>query len=74
MFKAKWLILPNEEQTPFEKKKRDHMAKQGTMRECITDALHKSEGGNCSRSYASLVELMHHRNVINSLSLLQLSH
>ncbi len=41
---------------PFQKKARDHLAKQQYMKECITDALRKDEGGNCCRSYDSLVK------------------
>jgi hypothetical protein len=55
--KEKWLTLTDEEKIPFEKKKRDHMAKQGIMKECITNALRKEKGGNCSRSYASLAKV-----------------
>jgi hypothetical protein len=43
---------------PFEKKSRDHLAKQEIMQECITDALRKQEGGNCSRSFQSIAKVM----------------
>jgi hypothetical protein len=33
--------LSDKEKEPFEKKKRDHLARQGAMKECITDALQK---------------------------------
>jgi hypothetical protein len=42
---------------PFEKKQRDHLAKQSLMKESITDALQKTKGGNCVRSYASLAKV-----------------
>jgi hypothetical protein len=37
--KLKWTNLTDEERIPFEKKTRDHLAKQELMKECITDAL-----------------------------------
>jgi hypothetical protein len=43
---------------PFEKKQRDHLAKQCLMKESITDALQKAKGGNCVRSYASLAKVV----------------
>ncbi len=52
--KEKWTTMSDKEKEPFEKKKRDHLARQGVMKECITDALQKQMGGNCVRSYASL--------------------
>jgi hypothetical protein len=52
--KEKWKTLGEEEKEPFERKQREHMAKQKLMKECITEALAKQKGGNCSRSYASL--------------------
>ena len=55
--KEKWITLTEEEKIPYEKKMREHMVKQDLMRECITDALRKEEGGNCSRSYASLAKV-----------------
>jgi hypothetical protein len=55
--KEKWNTLTAEEKEPFEKMKRDHLAKQGLMQECITDALQKEKGGNCVRSYASLAKV-----------------
>jgi hypothetical protein len=51
--KKKWLTLSDEEKMPFQKKARDHIGKQQYMKECITDALRKDQGGNCSRSYNS---------------------
>ena len=54
--KGKWSTLTDEQKIPYEKKQRDHMAKQGIMRECVVDALKKAKGGNCSRSYASLAK------------------
>ena len=56
--KDKWLTLGDNEKEPFEKKTRDHLAKQGLMKECIVDALQKAKGGNCSRSYSSLAKVM----------------
>ena len=54
--KEQWLTLTDEEKIPFQKRARDHIAKQQYMKECITDALRKDQGGNCSRSYSSLVK------------------
>ncbi len=51
-----WLTLSDEEKIPFQKRARDHIAKQQYMKECITDALLKDQGANCSRSYSSLVK------------------
>ncbi len=45
--KEKWSTLSAEDKEPFERKKRDHLARQGVMQECITDALQKEKGGNC---------------------------
>jgi hypothetical protein len=56
--KEKWLTLDEKEKIPYQKKARDHLAKQGLMTECITDALRKEAGGNCSRSYASLAKVI----------------
>jgi hypothetical protein len=39
------------------KKARDHLMKQETMIDCITDALRKEKGGNCSRSFASVAKV-----------------
>jgi hypothetical protein len=55
--KEKWSTLSDKDKEPYEKKKRDHLARQGAMQECITDALQKSMGGNCVRSYASLAKV-----------------
>ena len=55
--KEKWSTLSDNEKEPFEKKKRDHLARQGVMKECITDALQKEKGGNCVRSFASLAKV-----------------
>jgi hypothetical protein len=55
--KMEWLSLTGDEKVPFEKQARDHVAKQALMKECITDALRKQKGGNCSRSYASLAKV-----------------
>jgi hypothetical protein len=56
-FKEKWNTLSAEDKEPFEKKKRDHLARQGVMKECIADAIQKEKGGNCVRSYASLAKV-----------------
>ncbi len=56
--RAKWLTLGEDEKVPFKKKTRDHLAKQELMKECITDALQKAKGGNCSRSYTSLAKVL----------------
>jgi hypothetical protein len=55
--KLKWVNLTDEVKMPYEKQARDHLAKQALMKECITDALRKQKGGNCSRSYASLAKV-----------------
>jgi hypothetical protein len=56
-FKEKWDNLSDEDKIPFNKKARDHVAKQGIMQECITDALKKTKGGNCSRSFQSIAKV-----------------
>jgi hypothetical protein len=56
-FKVKWDNLSDEDKIPFNKKARDHVAKQEIMQECITDALKKSNGGNCSRSFQSIAKV-----------------
>jgi hypothetical protein len=53
----KWEELTDEEKIPFEKQSRDHLAKQDIMQECITDALRKEQGGNCSRSFQSIAKV-----------------
>ncbi len=50
----KWGELTDEEKIPYEKKSRDHLAKQDLMKDAIVDALRKEKGGNCSRSFGSL--------------------
>ena len=55
--KEKWSTMSDKEKEPFEKRKRDHLARQGVMKECISDALQKQKGGNCVRSYASLAKV-----------------
>jgi hypothetical protein len=55
--RLKWVNLTQEEKVPYEKQARDHLAKQELMKECITDALRKHQGGNCSRLYASLAKV-----------------
>jgi hypothetical protein len=67
--KDKFLTLTTEEKIPYEKKVRDHMQKQDLMRECVTDALRKSQGGNCSRSYASLAKVHNLKLVLYKTSL-----
>ncbi len=57
MLKEKRKTLGEVERQPFERKKREHMAKQELMQECISDALSKEKGGNCSRSYANLAKV-----------------
>jgi hypothetical protein len=52
--KETWLSLTEEQKIPYKKKQSDHLAKQGQMQEAIVDALQKTKGGNCVRSYASL--------------------
>ena len=56
--KLKWVNLTDDAKIPYEKQARDHLAKQSLMKECITDALRKQRGGNCSRSYASLAKVL----------------
>ncbi len=43
-FKEKWSTLSDKDKEPYEKKKCDHLARQGVMQECITDALQKNNG------------------------------
>jgi hypothetical protein len=57
MLKEKWKTLGEVERQPFERKRREHMAKQELMQECISDALTKEKGRNCSRSYANLAKV-----------------
>jgi hypothetical protein len=45
-----------EEREPYEKKSRDHLAKQIVMKEGVVAALQKAKGGNCQRSYASVAK------------------
>ncbi len=45
-----------EEREPYEKKARDHLAKQTVMKEGVVAALQKAQGGNCQRSYASVAK------------------
>ncbi len=56
-FKVKWDNLSDEDKIPFDKKARGHVAKQEIMQECITDALQKEQGGNCSRSFQSIAKV-----------------
>jgi hypothetical protein len=56
--REEWATLTAEQKVPFEKKARDHMAKQALMKECITDALRKKTGGNCQRSFASIAKVV----------------
>jgi hypothetical protein len=44
------------DRVPYEKKARDHLAKQSVMKEAVVSALQKDKGGNCSRSYASVAK------------------
>jgi hypothetical protein len=55
--KLKWVNLTDDAKIPYEKQARDHLEKQTLMKECITDALRKQKGGNCSRSHASLAKV-----------------
>jgi hypothetical protein len=48
-------VLPAD-RVPYEKKARDHLAKQSVMKEAVVSALQKDKGGNCSRSYASVAK------------------
>ena len=57
MLREQWTSLSDEQKLPFEKKARDHIAKQALMTECITDALRKEKGGNCQRSFASIAKV-----------------
>jgi hypothetical protein len=50
------IISAKKKNAPMKEKKRDHMAKQDFMKECISDALQKHEGGNCMRSFTSLAK------------------
>ena len=44
LLKGKWDSLSVEEKTPYEKKSRDHTARQGVIKESIVDALQKKNG------------------------------
>ena len=55
--KQTWLALSEDQKEPYKKKQRDHLAKQGLMKQAIVDALQKDKGGNCVRSYASLAKV-----------------
>jgi hypothetical protein len=46
--------MSSEEQTPYEKQSRDHMARQGVIKQSIIDALQKKKGGSSSRSFLSV--------------------
>jgi hypothetical protein len=54
LLKGKRDSLSVEEKTPYEKKSRDHMARQGVIKESIVDALQKKNGGSSSRSFMSV--------------------
>jgi hypothetical protein len=56
--KEKWKTLTEHEKIPFERKRREHMAKQELMKESVSDALIARKGGNSVRSYASLAKVM----------------
>ena len=53
-----------EEKIPFERKRREHMAKQELMKESVSDALIARKGGNSVRSYASLAKVTSVDNVV----------
>jgi hypothetical protein len=55
-FKQKWDDVSPADRVPYEKKARDHLAKQSVMKEAVVSALQKDKGGNCSRSYASVAK------------------
>jgi hypothetical protein len=61
--------MPVDAKVPYEKKARDHLAKQGLMKERITDALKKQQGGNCSRSYASLAKVISASILLEKISM-----
>jgi hypothetical protein len=52
-YQQKWEDVSEEDRVPYEKKARDHLAKQSVMKEAVTHALQKEKEGNCLRSYAS---------------------
>jgi hypothetical protein len=58
ILKNKWNTLTEEEKAPYEKKSRDHMARQSVISESIVDALKKQTGGNCSRSFGSVQKVV----------------
>jgi hypothetical protein len=62
--KKKWKTLTVEEKIPFERKRREHMAKQELMKESVSDALIARKGGNSVRSYASLAKVTSVDNVV----------
>jgi hypothetical protein len=55
-YQQKWEDLSPVDRVPYEKKARDHLAKQSVMKEAVVNALQKDKGGNCSRSYASVAK------------------
>ncbi len=44
------------DRVPYEKKARDHLAKQSVIKGAVVNALQKEKGGNCLRSYASVAK------------------
>ncbi len=58
ILKDKWNMLTMEEKAPYEKKSRDHMARQSVISESIVDALKKQTGGSCSRSFGSVQKVV----------------
>ncbi len=56
VYQLRWESVSQEEKVPFEKKARDHLAKQSVMKEAVVDALQKEKGENYQRSYASVAK------------------
>jgi hypothetical protein len=46
--KGDWNAMSAEEKEPFEKIARDKHVRQALMAECVTEALQKKKGGNCT--------------------------
>ena len=55
-YQERWENVSAADREPYEKKARDHVAKQGVMKEAVIDALQKEKGGNCQRLYASVAK------------------
>jgi hypothetical protein len=56
VYQQRWENVSKDERVAYEKKARDHLAKQSVMKEAVIDALQKEKGGNYQRSYASVAK------------------